>query len=155
MMILTWVGVLAGLGGQPAPSATTRLQCDGIGTFPEGQTTTASVFSDGKFASGTATTVAKGKVRERIFVEIANGAARIRMPRSLVPPVHSGDTDGWWSIDDFAETDSTYSGRFRLNPLNKPSIRIDRLSGDLDLKGSFNLSFRGICEKADPTARKF
>lgn len=77
------------------------------------------------------------------------------MPQALVPPINSGGVDGWWNFTELRVAEDEIVGRFRLNPLNKPRVRIDRTTGDIDLKGSFQLSFRGSCSPVDPQERRF
>lgn len=132
-----------------------KLRCDGVATFPEAEQTSASVMGAGGYASGSATTVRRGEIKDRMLVDIAGEAGRVRLPRVMVPPVNSGGEGGWWPLQDVTISDTEISGRFRLNPLNKPVVRIDRTTGAIEVQGSFKLSFRGACAVAEPEERRF
>ena len=139
----------------PAPSSL-HLRCDGAGTVQDAQTTTANVFaSNGRSATGSATTYSEREIKERVLIELADTKGRIRFPKALVPPINSGGSDGWWPFTELKVTDTEIIGRFRLNFLNKPSIRIDRIHGDIDVEGFAGLRFRGACEPDDQSKRKF
>jgi hypothetical protein len=73
----------------------------------------------------------------------------------MVPPLNTGGVEGWWSLADFRLNDTEIQGKFRLNPLNKPTLRVDRVSGDIEIQGSFKLSFRGNCTVQDAAERRF
>lgn len=144
------------LSAQETTSLDLHLQCDGIATFPESQSTTASAWgSSGGYASGAATTVRRGSAPDRVLVALAGEDGRVRLPRSMVPTVNGGGEDGWWPLNELEVTDSQITGRFRLNPFNRPSVRIDRITGSIEIQGSFKLSFRGDCVPIDATQRRF
>lgn len=137
------------------PALDLKLRCDGVGTFPEAQSTFASVHGSNGYASGSATTVGRGQIRDRVLVEVSGETARIRLPRALVPAINSGGRDGWWELTKITVGEAEIGGQFRLNPFNKPTVRIDRTTGSIEVQGSFQLSFRGECEIADPAERRF
>jgi hypothetical protein len=76
------------------------------------------------------------------------------MPKTILPPINGGGKDGWWELSELSVSADTITARFRLNPLNKPTIRIDRSTGDIDLSG-LGMGFRGVCERQDRTERRF
>jgi hypothetical protein len=80
-------------------------------------------------------------------VSIQGDRGSIRLPESLVPPIHSGSHDGWWDIDDLIVGHNEIRGKFRLNGLNKPTIVIDRRSGAITIDGM--IKFSGRCEPDD------
>ena len=138
----------------PASAEKLTLRCDGIGTFPQMQGETVSVTGDVNLSASNEH-VGAGAVRDRMLVEINDEMIRVRLPRAIVPPINSGGADGWWTLSDPKVTEAEITGKLRLNPFNKPVVRIDRQTGDIEVQGSFKMSFRGTCDVANPAARKF
>ncbi|MGV8870436.1 MAG: hypothetical protein ACOH2S_26295 [Janthinobacterium svalbardensis] len=88
-----------------------------------------------------------------IVVSIHDDQGSIHIPKSLIPPLNSGGSDdGWWRINDLIVGHNQIRGRFQLNGLNKPTLSIDRRSGDMTIEGL--MTFNGRCE-ADDGHRKF
>jgi len=87
-----------------------------------------------------------------VNVSIHGEGGRIRIPKRLIPPLHSGGSDGWWNIDDLLVGHNEIRGRFRLNGLNRPTISIDRRSGTITVDGM--IKFYGRCEQ-DSGHRRF
>lgn len=79
-----------------------------------------------------------------VQIEIYGDHGRIHLSGPLIPPIHSGDSDGWWDIADLRVTRDRITGRYRLNGLNRPTIDIDRRSGRIFLDGIED--FRGSCD---------
>ncbi len=131
-------------------SASLRLRCDGRADM-----LVAHESFRGLKGGGLSTTTSYDRRRdeERVLFEMADGAARLHLPPRLVTAVHSGDADGWWPVSDLKVGDDVISGRIRINLVNKPSFRIDRVNGDLELSGL--MPFRGQCENTAGQPRKF
>lgn len=87
-----------------------------------------------------------------VNISIHGEQGQIRLPKQMIPPLHSGGADGWWNIDDLLVGHNEIRGRFRLNGLNRPNISIDRRSGAITLDGI--LKFNGRCEQ-DSGHRRF
>lgn len=138
----------------PSSALDLHLRCDGVATYPEMQSTSASVHGDVSL-NASSTTVVAGRVQDRMLLEVTDGGARVRLPRAMIPPINSGGNDGWWQLADLTVGDTEIGGRFRLNPFNKPTVRVDRVTGAIEVQGSFKLSFRGTCSVADPVERRF
>ncbi len=85
-----------------------------------------------------------------------DSGARIRMPPVMTPPINVGSDAGWWTVDRLNVTPTEITGRFTLNLFNKPSIRIDRVRGSIEVDGNFDYYFLGDCERIEmPTAPRF
>ena len=89
-----------------------------------------------------------------VVVEISGGNGRIDLPRQMVPIVHGGGDESWWPLYDLTVGDKGISARFRLNFVNAPRVTIDRMTGDIQIRGIGKSSFAGNCERAE-TERKF
>jgi hypothetical protein len=85
----------------------------------------------------------------RIWID-GNGAGKVRLPASLEPPPRFNRPE-WWDFVELKLAKDTISGRISLDPLNKPRIRFDRRTGQVDLKGH-GMRFRGACERVSQTA---
>jgi hypothetical protein len=88
-----------------------------------------------------------------VTVEIEGGSGRIHLEGALIPPLNSGGSDGWWPLRDLQVGPESITGAYRLNGLNSPSVRVDRRTGLLTIKGIE--TFTGRCDKADAGGRKF
>ena len=133
-----------------APTTDLNLSCQGhaeVGT----SSSALSFLARG----GVSTRTSYGSRREdgRVLFRMADGAARVHLPRTLVTAVNSGGEDGWWPVADLKVTDGAITGRLHLNLVNRPGLRIDRTTGDIDLGGAY--PFHGECEKAASVERKF
>lgn len=81
-----------------------------------------------------------------LMVQTWDGGGRIKLPKSLIPPLHSRGTDGWWDLSNVSVGPDTIRASYRLNGLNKPKIMIDRRSGRITVQGLSNYNFRGTCD---------
>ncbi len=102
-----------------------------------------------------ATSFSTDHMDEQVLVDVVAGEGRIRIPRALLPPLHSGDAEGWRPLSPLTVGDRQISGKFSLNFLNKPSVMIDRVTGHIELEG-MGQAFHGDYRAYDPnTERKF
>lgn len=90
-----------------------------------------------------------------LMVQTWEGGGRIRLPKSLIPPLNSRGNNGWWDLSDVAVGPDTIRGTYRLNGLNKPRIVIDRRSGRITVQGFSNYGFRGTCDTIGHEPRRF
>ncbi|MBW6527512.1 hypothetical protein KZ813_11740 [Sphingomonas sp. RHCKR7] len=90
-----------------------------------------------------------------LMVQTWEGGGRIRLPRSLIPPINSRGNDGWWDLYDLVEGPDVIRASYRLNGLNKPKVVIDRRTGRITVAGSASYSFRGTCDTIGHEARRF
>lgn len=90
-----------------------------------------------------------------LMIQTWAGGGRIRLPRSLVPPIHSGGQDGWWDLYDLFVSPDAIRATYRLNGLNKPKVTIDRRSGRVTVQGLSDYGFRGTCDTIGHQQRKF
>lgn len=92
--------------------------------------------------------------RSEVQIDIRGSAGRIRPADKLVPPIHSGDRDGWWDLTDLDVSADQISGRYRLSGFNSPKLSIDRRSGLIEITGLSQ--FSGKCDAGDwGAARRF
>lgn len=90
-----------------------------------------------------------------VMLQFWPGGGRIKLPRKLVPPIHSrGSEDGWWDIYNVSMQPDRISGEYRLNGLNKPRLTVDRIGGRISIVGTGDYAFRGLCDTVDAAAHR-
>ena len=90
-----------------------------------------------------------------LMVQVWSGGGRIRLPRSLIPPLNSRGENGWWNMTDIVVGADTIRGSYRLNGLNKPKVVIDRRSGRVTVQGFGSYGFQGRCDLIGHEERRF
>ncbi len=90
-----------------------------------------------------------------LMVQTWDGGGRIRLPRSLIPPINSRGNSGWWDLYDMSVSPDVIRATYRLNGLNKPRIVIDRRSGRITVQGTASYGFRGTCDMIGHEPRRF
>jgi hypothetical protein len=78
------------------------------------------------------------------------------LPKRLQSTYKEANPDGSFRIVNVMRAQDEMSGKVRLHGMNKPTFRLDRLTGLVTISGSLG-SFSGRCEPYDPAAmiRKF
>lgn len=94
----------------------------------------------------------KAQFQATLNVSIHDDRGQIQIPKSLIPPIHSGGSDGWWNLDDLIVGHNEIRARFRLNGMNQPRVTINRRTGAIDIDGL--VKFSGRCD-ADEGHRRF
>lgn len=90
-----------------------------------------------------------------LMIQTWAGGGRIRLPRSLIPPINSRGNSGWWDLYDVSVGPDVIRGTYRLNGLNKPRVTIDRRSGRITVQGTASYGFRGTCDLIGNEPRRF
>lgn len=142
----------------PALADDLALACSGQGTYQDASGTTATFhnYRTGQSTSAFGTTTGQGVTAAAVGFELTAAGARIRMPPVMTPPINVGSDAGWWTVDRLNVTPTEITGRFTLNLFNKPSIRIDRVRGSIEVDGNFDYYFLGDCERIEmPTTPRF
>jgi hypothetical protein len=146
-----------GEGGQPQGAAL-GLVCFGDGQRPALATTYGWTWDDrrDRYRYGNRTDLTQEQFDASIMLQFASGGGRVRLPKKLIPPIHSRGTEDWWDLYDVVMSPDTITASYRLNGLNKPRVTIDRRSGRITIVGTASYAFRGRCDLADEApARKF
>lgn len=90
-----------------------------------------------------------------LMIQTWSGGGRIRLPRSLIPPINSRGNSGWWDLYDVSVGPDVIRATYRLNGLNKPHVTIDRRSGRITVQGFSSYGFRGTCDVIGDQPRRF
>lgn len=140
----------------PAPQAyggaiDLGLVCFGDGRRPQMATRYGWTWNErrDRYDYGNRTELATEDFDASVMIQIWNGGGRIRLPRKLIPPIHSRGSEGWWDLQDVASGPDRITGTYRLNGLNKPRVQIDRRSGRVTIQGMSDYGFRGTCDLVD------
>lgn len=133
----------------PCSATDLYLACGGGGSANRIQSTNVYA-SDSAGNSGTATilTTRERAFEDQVNVEIHDGQGRIRLPRTMLPPIHGGD-GGWMRLTDIHETRDEITAHAVVNFMSHPDIRIDRITGTISISGRVG-QFSGRCESYDP-----
>ena len=84
-----------------------------------------------------------------VMIQLWSGGGRIKLPKKLIPPIHSRGDGNWWEVYNVSMQPDRITGEYRLNGLNKPRITIDRRSGRITIVGMSPYGFRGTCDLID------
>jgi hypothetical protein len=139
-----------------------NLTCGGAGTANKATARTA--FTHGSASgmvgttplsgSGSSTTTVYG-VRQQGFedqvdIRLFSGDDRIRMPRTMLPPLHGG-SDGWFRLKDVKMDARAIHAEVAVNFLNHPKVYIDRVTGTISISGKAG-DYSGECQVIDANA---
>jgi hypothetical protein len=109
-------------------------------------------FSASGNSSSTVTTMRHQGFEDQVDLRLFAGNDRIRMPRTMLPPLHGG-ADGWFKLKDVRVDDRSIKASAAVNFMNNPKIYVDRVTGTITISGRAG-DFTGQCEAMDPQAPK-
>ena len=89
---------------------------------------------------------------DEVSVEILDGTGRIRLPRSLLPPLHGGK-EGWFELRKLKLGDTDITAAAAVNFYTAPKVRISRITGAIAIDGDDGI-FSGQCQTFDPATQK-
>lgn len=142
------------IGGRPVSLG---LVCFGDGSkngIASGTTWTWNRDRD-RYEYGTYNQTTREVFDASLMVQTWDGGGRIRLPRSLIPPINSRGNNGWWDLYDVVAGPDVFRATYRLNGLNKPRVVIDRRTGRITVQGTASYGFRGSCDVIGRETRKF
>lgn len=155
MLLVNSAGAQTPAGPPPAAAGALnlRLICMGTGDRQVAHASWGSVFSKHDSASAFGVSHGQDQFDEQMDVDLNGGAARARVPRRFLPPLHGGD-GGWFEVNEVAVTDDAITGTVLINFANHPKLRIDRRSGSITLDGKVG-AFAGTCKPFKEEERAF
>jgi hypothetical protein len=131
------------------------LSCDGQGSLVATQSGTVNQI-DFKHKDQSQFGIVQTQTRRPFTgtgtIEISSGTGRVRIPDPMIPVLLSGDTNGWYPIEELFSNDREITGVVHINMLNKPKMRIDRTTGKLSLNGGMS-DFAADCRALDTQAK--
>lgn len=108
--------------------------------------------------SGSGTTTVYGHRQQgfgdQVDIRLFGGDDRIRMPRTMLPPIHGGD-GGWFKLKNVVADARSIKASAAVNFMNNPKVFIDRVTGTISISGKAG-DYAGQCQAVDAsTAPKF
>lgn len=139
------------------PGTSINLICGGHGSANRFASSTGFI-TDNKGNSAVGNVLSQRAVGydDQVIMEIPeNGRGRIRMPRALLPAIRGGK-NGWFSINSIRKSENEITGVVQVSVLNSPKLRLDRITGHINISGKSG-DYSGSCEPFDPATaeRKF
>lgn len=125
------------------------LVCLGAGSANRVTTGTVNVW-DGDGDHAWANVVGNRTVpfEDQVNLWIESDEGRIRMPRAMLPTVRGGD-NGWFKIKSIKTSDDEITGTVAVNFMNRPKLRIDRITGAISISGKAG-DYSGFCSPYNP-----
>ncbi|MFW7354603.1 hypothetical protein [Brucella intermedia] len=145
-------GTASTAGAEELP-ARLELACVGGGAANKADVATVNGWnSNGDFGSAQVHGQRSVGFEDQVNLWIDGGEGRIRMPRSMLPPIRGGE-DGWFKIKSIEVSDREIIGSVAVNALNNPKLRVDRYTGAISISGKAG-DFSGRCQKYDPATER-
>ena len=89
---------------------------------------------------------------DRAYIEVNGNSVRIKPPESIVPSVAGRGDEGWRTMTDVTISEREIRGRFSLNWINRPTVVVNRMTGEVSISGGDALAgratFSGDCDRA-------
>ena len=133
-----------------------NITCLGGGTA--NKVTVATVNSYSNFSGSVGTTPVYGSAsgsgtvmgtrqqgfEDQVDVRLFSGDDRIRLPRTILPPIHGG-SDGWFKLKNVQADARSIHASAAVNFMNNPKVYIDRVSGTISISGKAG-DYSGQCQ---------
>ena len=81
---------------------------------------------------------------DQVDVHLFSGDDRIRLPRTMLPPLHGG-ADGWFRLKDVVADARSIHAKAAVNFINSPKVYIDRVTGTISISGKAG-DYSGQCQ---------
>ena len=140
------LSITSALEAQTPAQQPLNLTCVGGGTASK--PTYADIEGDG--GSATITSRHDQHIDDQTDIRLFNGDDRIRLPRTMLPPLHGG-SDGWFKLKNDNADVRTIRANAAVNLMNNPKVYIDRVTGTISISGRAG-DYSGQCEAIDPNA---
>jgi hypothetical protein len=141
-----------------APTAPHQLNLTCLGAGTANKLKAATVFGGtnysgtvgftpyGGSSSGSATILGTQDrpFADQVDVRLFGGDDRIRIPRTMLPPIHGGNA-GWFKLKDVTADARSIRGKAAVGLLNNPNVFIDRMTGTISISGKAG-DYAGQCQ---------
>lgn len=125
-----------------------NIICVGSGYATKIDQSTAQIWGDYGSADATIQSFNRVGFEDQLQLWIEGDEGRLRMPPSMLPPIRGGE-DGWFKLSSIKQTDSEIRATVKVNIINNPKLRLDRITGTISLSGKAG-DYAGRCQKFDP-----
>jgi hypothetical protein len=155
----------AAVADEPTGQKPLQLTCFGGGTANKvtARTAYSNAYVSGNVGgtsfsgSGNGSTTIYGTRQQgfgdQVDVRLFAGDDRIRVPRTMLPPLHGGD-GGWFKLKNVVADARSIHASAAVNFMNNPKVFIDRVTGTISISGKAG-DYSGQCEavQADAPAK--
>lgn len=86
-------------------------------------------------------------------MRLFGGDDRIRLPRTMLPPLRGGK-EGWFKLKNVVADARSIRASAAVNIISNPKVFIDRVTGTISISGKAG-DYSGQCEVIDTTKPKF
>ena len=154
--VLALFSVSARAADEPTAQQPLQLTCFGGGTAnkPTARAAYSNSYVSGNVGgtsfsgSGNGSTTVYGMRQQgfgdQVDVRLFNGDDRIRMPRTMLPALHSGD-GGWFKLKNVVADGRSIRAKAGVNFMNSPNVLIDRVTGTISISGKAG-DYSGQCQ---------
>jgi hypothetical protein len=126
-----------------------HLLCVGGGYANKVDQSTAQAWNNyGDGVNATVQSQSRVGFDDQVQLWIEGDEGQILMPRTMLPPIRGGE-GGWFKLGSIKFSENEIVGTVKVNPLNNPKVRLDRLTGAINISGKAG-DFMGQCQKFDP-----
>ncbi len=139
--MLAFVLLLQATAAQPL-----NLTCSGGGTA--NKSSMASAWAGGQTISFVGQR--HQGFEDQVDIRLFGGDDRIRLPRTMLPPMHGGK-DGWFRLKNVSADARSIKASAAVNFMNSPKVFIDRVTGSISISGKAG-DFTGQCQAMDVNA---
>lgn len=122
------------------------LTCPGVANY------TAATFGSIQGSAGSASAVMGSSANSGATaeLEVAQGVAKLRPPKVIVPGLSVGGKNGWWNVQGLTSSETEISGHIKFGFIATGRFRVDRRTGIMTIS-ALGESFEGTCAKANAT----
>ena len=145
-----------------------RLACYGeaitssndISTVNTNNTTLQSGVINQPSTTSTITTRRTNRSSVGVTIHLEEDDNWIEIPSSLLPGINKAaklfkkDKSNKFELYKLKKTDEAITAKFKLNTLNRPSVKLDRYTGMMSFSG-LGTDFNGNCSRVDLLEKKF
>jgi hypothetical protein len=110
-------------------------------------------WSGSGFGSATIVGTRQQGFGDQVDIRLFSGDDRIRMPRTMLPMIHGGNS-GWFKLKNVVADARSIRASAAVGLLNNPKVFIDRVTGTISISGKSG-DYSGQCQavEADATAK--
>ena len=161
-MLISSLALAAVAVVQAQPQQPLQLTCFGAGTANKVKVATVNTnthgsgmigttpYSGSGYGSGTVSMPRQQDFSDQVDVRLFSGDDRIRMPRTMLPPIRGGD-GGWFKLKNVVADARSIRASAAVNFINNPKVFIDRVTGTISISGKAG-DYAGQCQVIDATA---
>lgn len=100
---------------------------------------------------GTITIPRQQDFSDQVDVRLFSGDDRIRLPRTMLPPLRGG-RDGWFKLKNVQADSRSIRGSAAVNIFSNPKVFIDRVTGTISISGKAG-DYSGQCAVVEENAQ--